>query len=315
MYDPNRPHGSPLSPQQDPQAPMGVMAQQAPMPQMPPEAPQGVMSAPVAPPVAPGVLAAPMTQQMPPQGVLARKKYKPFAKENRSQALLAIGTGLLSNPMSFAAGIGAAGENLGKLRSAYDELQKPDKSTIGGPDNAFQITTDRDTGEQSFKAIPAMTDYLGKKAAAAKAPKAPTAAENVAARGRLAGAVLTVDPANRAQAYSDFVADSNRLGYDLGLPPVLNEDVLRSFTEQTIDPSERAKTATAATARTTAQSNADRTYNLRVQAGSRAQGNADRSYGLRAQASSLAERKYNSPPSTRKAASVNKPPAGFILDK
>lgn len=304
-FDPRFPHGSPLSPQTDPQAPAGVMASQP---------PQGVMSAPMATPEPQGVLSAPIVAIEPPQGVLSRKKFKPFDKDNRSKTLLAIGTGLLANPMSFAQGIGAAGENVGKLRDNYDELQKPDKSTIGGPDNAFQIMTDRETGEQTFKPIPAMTDYLGKKAAAAKAPKAPTATENVAMRGNTMGAILKLDPQLQAQAYSDFVADSTRLGYDLGLPPQWDPNVATAMANQTITPADTMRDTRAATARTAAQGNADRSYGLRVQTAAQTARNADRTYGLRAQAGQLAERKYNSPPSTRKRASTQERlPAGAVL--
>ncbi|MBD8619311.1 hypothetical protein IFT67_10305 [Sphingomonas sp. CFBP 13728] len=257
-----------------------------------------------------GAMSSSFVAQEPPQGVLSRKKFKPFDKDNRSKTLLAIGTGLLANPMSFAAGIGAAGENVGKLRDTYDDLQRPDKSTIGGPDNAFQITTDRETGEQTFKPIPAMTDYLGKKAAALKAPKAPTAAETITQRGNLMGAVLKVAPENQAQAYADFRADSERLGYDLGLPPQWDPQVATAMANQTITPADTMRDERATTARTAAQGNADRSYGLRVKSDDR----AERGYGLKVLAGALAERKYKSPPSTRKAApSQQRLPAGAVL--
>jgi hypothetical protein len=257
-----------------------------------------------------GALSSPLVEEKAPQGVLARKKFRAFDKDNRSKTLLAIGTGLLSHPYSFAQGIGAAGENVGRLRDTFDERQRPDNSTIGGPDNAFQISTDRETGEQTFTPIPAMTDYLGRKAAAAKAPKAPTATENVVMRGNTMGAILKLDPQLQAQAYADFRDDSARLGYDFGLPPTWDPNVATAMANQTITPADTMRDTRAATARTAAQGNADRSYGLRVKSDDR----AERSYGLRVQGDNRAERRLNAPPSTRKRASTQQRlPAGAVL--
>ncbi|WP_026046389.1 hypothetical protein [Sphingomonas sp. PAMC 26621] len=201
---------------------------------------------------------------------------------------MAIGTGLLSHPESFSAGIGAAGENLGQLRKGYQDLQRKSVTT-GGPDDAFQITIDPVTGQRTYEPIAAVTGYLQDKARAAKAPAAPNAADNVKMRGSTMAAILQLPKEQQAQAYSDFRADSARLGYDLGLPQEWDPSVAGAMAGQTVSPTERMTDARARAA-------GDRA----TAAGARTQANADRNYGLAQQRQGLAVQKYRSPPSTRK---------------
>lgn len=300
-FDPNVPHGSPLSPTTDPRLAslQGTFAPQ------PPQSPPQPLQAPMATIAQPEPMQAPAAPQGLPQAppaTIDRKRYRPFDKGNRQDALLAIGTGLLSHPESFSAGIGAAGENLGQLRKGYDTLQRKSVTT-GGPDDAFQITTDPVTGQRTYEPIAPVQGYLKDKAAALRAPKAPNAGDNVAMRGKTMAAILQLPPIQQAQAYSDFRADSSRLGYDLGLPSEWNPDVAHAFANQTVTPVERMADERARAA-------GDRA----AAAGVRSQANSDRNYGLAQQRQGLAVQRYRSPPSTRKARPTQQAlPAGAVL--
>lgn len=299
QFNPEIPHGSPLDPAPDPRLSdlQGTFAPHA--LQSPPQ-PLPAPTAPMAQPVPMQAPTAPQGHPQAPPATIDRKRYRPFDKANRQDALLAIGTGLLSHPESFSAGIGAAGENLGQLRRGYDTLQRKSVTT-GGPDDAFQITTDPVTGQRTYEPIAPVQGYLKDKAAALRAPKAPNAGDNVKMRGKTMAAILQLPPAQQAQAYSDFRADSVRLGYDLGLPPEWNPDVASAMAGQTVSPTERMTDARARAA-------GDRA----TTAGNRTQANADRNYALATKRQGLAERKFAAPPSTRKSAA--KPSGNSDLD-
>jgi hypothetical protein len=307
-FDPNVPHGSPLSPMTDPQAPsistlQGSFAPQAPQA---PQLPQEAMQAPIAPLPQTMPAQAPATPQglpKPPRASIDRKRYRPFDKANRQDALLAIGTGLLSHPESFAVGIGAAGENVGLLRKGYDAMQRQSVTT-GGPDDAFQITVDPVTGQRTYEPIAPVQGYLKDKAAALHAPKAPDANDNVLMRGKTMAAIMRVPEAQRPAAYKALMADSKALGYDMGgLPDEYSPSIAQAFSDQTVTPVERM-----------ADERARATGERAVAAGVRSQANADRNYGLAKQRQGLAERKYASPPSTRKARPTQQAlPSGAVL--
>jgi hypothetical protein len=243
----------------------------------------------------------PMPSAPPSAGTVSRKQYRPFAKENRQNALLAIGTGLLSHPESFAAGIGAAGENIGLLRKGYQDLQRK-SIAIGGPDDSFEVTTDPLTGQRTYKPITEFQDYKKAQEAAKRAPKAaalPGANDNVLMRGKTMGAIMRIPEAQRPAAYKALIADSKALGYDMGgLPDEYSPSIAQAFSDQTVSPTDRMKDDRATASRTQAAAN------------------ADRNFGLAQQRQGLAERKYTSPPSTRKSskATAFKPPAGFVLN-
>jgi len=285
LFDPSVPHGSPLDPTRDPAMPQGILSLQSP-------APQGILTAPSAP-MAPSASTAPPQVQgalsPAPTGTIDRKSYKPFSKENRSDTLLAIGTGLLSHPESFAAGIGAAGEKAGALRKDY---LTPTTSKLGGPDDAFQVITDKRTGEQTFKPVEPFVSYLDRKAAATRAPK-PN--DNVDMRSSTANAILNLPPEQQEAAYHALRADADRLGYDLGMPEQYTPVALEAWRDQGITASAAASGARAA--ENAAQLQAER----------------DRNYGLRAQAGNLARDKFKRGPPP-KASPAAKLSTGFILD-
>lgn len=235
------------------------------------------------------------------KAIVERKSYRPFSKENRSDTLLSLGLGLLSRPDSFAAGIGAGAEAIGQRRNAFDQLQRPTPAEIGGPDDSFEIYTDPDTGERTYKPIAAVQDYVTAKS---KAKAAPKASDVVRLRSATASAISALPEAQRAQAYTDFREDSIRLGVDLGLPETYDPAVVAAYAQQGVTPVARLQDARAAAGRAQSQLNADRSYGLRV--------NADKRAALRAAA----------PPSVRKGRSgaggrtraVQQPlPSGAVL--
>ncbi|WP_354292213.1 hypothetical protein [Sphingomonas sp. PvP055] len=155
---------------------------------------------------------------------------------------------------------------------------------------------------RTYTPIAQVQSYLTDKARAAKAPPAPNASDNVRMRAATMSAILQLPKEQQAQAYSDFRADSTRLGYDLGLPEEWNPDVATAMAGQTVSPTERMTDARARAAGERATAS-----------GARTQTNADRNYGLATKRLGLAERKHAAPPSTRKKPSA-KPSGNSDLD-
>src|SRR3546814_14563417 len=82
----------------------------------------------------------------------------PFAKENRRDTLLAIGAGMMRG--------GNLGESMANaadaiLSSRKDLRSRTVKQTeLGGPDDAFEIVTDPENGERSYRQVPGFQEYL-----------------------------------------------------------------------------------------------------------------------------------------------------------
>lgn len=285
------PHYSPLSGAKDPAVPNGVLMA-PPAPEMPLPVPQGVLAAPMGGPEMPeAAVPAPMTQQ-PSSAVVERKKFKPFSKENRQDTLLAIGTGLLSRPDSFAAGIGAAGEKLGALRKKYDDRQKP-VHAVGGPDDAFEVVTNPETGEQTFKEIPAFTGYLDRKN---RAKGAPSAKDTVAATASLADYVGRLPKEQQGSAWQLGKAWLEQQGYTINLPDAYSSGGGGVVAGVGVSP--------------TARMNNDRG----IAAGKRAQANADRAHVIRERSDERSERRFRRGPVSSAAPQSSKLPSGFRLD-
>ncbi len=283
----NIPHGSPLDPSRDPASLLsrGALRGQA----APDTTPRPEINQPLVPR---GALSEHMTVDVPevPVGAFsslqaplapvkaAPERFKPFSKENRSDTLMAIGTGLLSHPESFAAGIGAAGENVGALRSKFQKDAK--KSTaLGGPDNAFQVTTDPETGEQTFKEVPAFKSYLDSKR---RASTAPGPKDTVAATASLATLVENYPPEQRDNAWKLGKAYLQQQGYSINLPDEYNSGAGGVLAGMGLTPA--------------AQASADRD----AAEAARRQANEDRNYALRLKAAGLAERRFRRGPAPRK---------------
>lgn len=271
------PHGSPLSPVKDPlPAPIQPALMQAPAPQAPqPEQPQAV----------------PALQQAQPSALQIRPaSFKPFDKENRSRSLLAIGTGLLSSN-DFFKGVGQAGQNLEGVRDEYRAKHTP-TTQIGGPDNSFEVTYDPQTGQRSYKPIDEFTQYQADKFSREHAPKPE---DVIKVRGNTMAAIMKLPEGLRQQAYSDYLADSKRLGFDFGLPAEFNPDVASSMANQALGVNGLTANELADARLRQSGENAQARLGLARQSASR----ADARLGLARAAASRAEIKAKAPPSKR----------------
>jgi len=128
---------------------------------------------------------------------------------NRSQTLLAIGAGLLSGH-SFGEGLANASRNLMDRRDRL-EVENRQLHKYGGPDGAFDITTDPRTGERSVREVPQFRDYLDHK----RVKPRDTADLN----GRAMYALSQLPEANRPAAYSAMRANPEQFGIDPSTMP------------------------------------------------------------------------------------------------
>lgn len=125
---------------------------------------------------------------------------------NRHKTLLAIGTGLLSG-RDFFSGVGAAGQNILGLSDRLEVANKKKLPEIGGPDNSFEIHTDPETGERTYKPIAAFQDY---KRDTREKPK-----DVADMTGRAMYNLSRLPKEEQAAAYADMVANPK----DYGLEP------------------------------------------------------------------------------------------------
>ena len=289
-FDPSVPFGSPLSNEQyAPVASQG--APRAPMPQMAPMVAHTPPMAPVAAPMAPE--ASIERKSGLPTPPPRKERAKLWDKEHWAETLGAIGQGFLSSN-SFSGGLGAAGANVQDLRARNAEAMR-DHSTIGGPDDAFEIDVDPTTRERTFRPIKEVQDYLTEKARKAQAPDGK---ETVTMRSSTMAAIMRLPPEQRAQAYSDFVADSSRLGYDMGLPPEFNPDVAQAMADQGAPVGFFQKLAETHDNHAASQADKDRNFSLRAAESASRNSN-------RASANSRAERKLRQAPPSKRGGSVS----------
>src|SRR3546814_9311660 len=72
-----------------------------------------------------------------------------------SSDLLAIAAGM-GQGLNFGDGLGAAARNLYGLQQ---DLRQEGRPVLGGPDDAFEIYTDPQTGERSYKPVKEFVEY------------------------------------------------------------------------------------------------------------------------------------------------------------
>ncbi|MET3712623.1 hypothetical protein ABIC65_003341 [Sphingomonas trueperi] len=126
---------------------------------------------------------------------------------NRHKTLIALGTGLLSGN-SFGDGIGRAGMNALGLEEQLkaERLARRPQREYGGPDGAFEITTDPVTGERTVQPVKQFADY-----ATAKRTKAKDTAD---INGRAMAALLQEPEANRPAVYAAMLQHPDYYGID-----------------------------------------------------------------------------------------------------
>ena len=135
-----------------------------------------------------------LTQQLPPAPP-PTKKPSIWDNDHRRDTLLAISAGILSGD-NFAEGLGGVARNLLAQRQAVRQEGKP---TLGGPDDAFEITTDPETGQHVFKPIQAALDY--------QRTKTVKPAQDADILGRVHYAISQLPPEERAAAWADVQSD------------------------------------------------------------------------------------------------------------
>lgn len=169
------------------------------------DAPDGLTGGLVSGYQMPGIPTSPVQiPQLPAAPPVQAKAPSLFDKDHRPDTLLAIGTGLLSG-FNFGDGVANVGKNL--LAERQQMKQDARKSvTYGGPDDAFQITTDPVTGAQSVSSVPAFQEYL-----AAKREKPKDTAD---LNGRVMYAIGQLPADQQAAAFEDVKANPDHYGID-----------------------------------------------------------------------------------------------------
>ncbi|HUD91615.1 hypothetical protein [Sphingobium sp.] len=116
--------------------------------------------------------------------------------DHRQDTLLAISAGMLSG-RDFADGMGRAAQGLLAQRQA---LREEGRSALGGPDDAFEIFTDPQTGQRSYRPVEAFTGYMKDKREAMK----PT--DIAGFTSRYVEQLAQLAPEDRSQALADMRA-------------------------------------------------------------------------------------------------------------
>ena len=132
------------------------------------------------------------------------KRASLFDKDHRQQSLLAIASGLLSS-RNFGEGLGGAAQNLFGLQQNLRQEGRQ-RHEFGGPDDAFEIITDPQTGARTVKDVPVFQDYLSKKRVKAK--------DTADLNGRAMFALSKLPEADRPAVYSAMLANPEQYGID-----------------------------------------------------------------------------------------------------
>lgn len=135
-----------------------------------------------------------------------------FDEEHRRQTMLALAAGFFSS-----SGLGEGLANAAKTIYAANEAARAEgRSQVGGPDDAFEITTDPQTGRRTYTPIQPFQDYLNHKieAQADARQHGPTSKDHLDAIGRLALTVGHMDPKAQSQGWTNGRNLLVRMGYD-----------------------------------------------------------------------------------------------------
>lgn len=188
------------------------------MPMGVPEVPQGQMVQPAP--------ADPQSYLKPASGIA---KTLPKLKGFASSPYMAKGLGAASR----AAFSGDWGNLLGGFADATAEYQAANQklTTVGGPDDAFEITTDpNDPTKRTYKPIEAVQSYLRDKAEAAAAIKLrPELKEVRDARGAVGSAIAKLPPEKQAAAYEMIRQDPASWGIPDGVLPEYDADAIKTM--------------------------------------------------------------------------------------
>jgi hypothetical protein len=138
-----------------------------------------------------------------------------FDDAHRRDTLLQMSAGFFG-----ANGMGNGLANAAQIIASQNAAARAEaRPQYGGPDNAFEVTTDPQTGQRTYKAVPEITGYLHQKAedAAALKIKGPTPEGSLDAIGRLTSVVSQFRPEEQAAAWATGREQLAALGFD-GVP-------------------------------------------------------------------------------------------------
>lgn len=150
------------------------------------------------------IVTAPGIESLPSAPPLVKaKRPGAFDADHRQDTFLAMAAALLGNQDFGPGAAGALSAILGQNANA----RKVDKPQLGGPDNAFEVYTDPNTGEHTFKPIKAVQDYQ-----AGKRVKDKDVADM---NGRVMYNIGQLSPEEQEHAFQDVRANPELYGIDL----------------------------------------------------------------------------------------------------
>jgi hypothetical protein len=125
-----------------------------------------------------------------------------FDDDNYQQTMLKLAAGFFGS-QNFGDGLANAA---GTIAQTNDALKRSSQPQLGGPDDAFEVYTDPQTGERSYKPVEAFQGYLqGKR----------TKPKDVAdMNGRVMDAILQLKPEEQEAAYTHVLSNPDIYGVD-----------------------------------------------------------------------------------------------------
>lgn len=144
-----------------------------------------------------------------------------FDNDHRSQTLLDMAAGFFGS-QNFGDGLANAAR---AIYRGNEDAWTAGKPTIGGPDDAFEVYTDQQTGEHTFKPIQAVQDYNANQQTLLaemrnrRAPPSPK--DSLDAIGRLSSSVAQYPAEQQAQAWTEGRDRMGALGFE-GIPDTYN---------------------------------------------------------------------------------------------
>lgn len=140
------------------------------------------------------------------------KRAGAFDDDHYRQTMLAMAAGFFGS-QNFGDGMGKAAQ---AIYQGNADAQKAGKPAIGGPDDAFEVYTDPQSGKHTYVPIQAAMDYKEKARIKAK--------DTADLNGRAMHAIMQMDPAERPAAFAELKGHPEYYGVDASLLPAAWDD-------------------------------------------------------------------------------------------